>query len=1094
MSLHTDKDLERLQNNKEVFERSPLEPLDAPVKTIETGPLYRAVEEVMPELSEACDEPAALSAALNDEDKLPVDRRDFMRLFSASAILASTAACVRRPTEFAIPYVNQPIDQVPGKPVHYATTCGECASGCGLVVKTREGRVTKIEGNPQHPLSQGATCALGQSSVQALFQPDRRGTPLIRFGTNRAGEAKWDDVFERLGEALKGAKNPAIMTGGSTGNRNEFFRQFLKQVGGKPENLYIYESQSLFSEMAAAHKAAFGVDGIPRTELRNADLIVGVGSDFLDLGISLVYETKSWSVGQAFRQGTKGRFVQFESRMTNTGSKASQRYPIAPGDELALLLALCEALAKESNKASGAELSEINKIVSQQSQRISEMKSRLKFDDAVFGALAKDLLAKRSVVMAGGSGATDENSTLVQMAAIMANVMVGAYGKTLSFDKGWMNSPVKPGDLARFFKDAETIDALIVVDVNPAFTLPATSGIKDVLKNIDTVVSIQSMPCETDEYATFVLNGNNYLESWGDEHTVAGFWSLRQPTMRPATDSRQAEDIMLWTAAAMGKPMGYREYREYLMDKWKPVHKLIGAEVDFDTFFKAVQRRGFVGKLEERSMPKLGNVSAAFKPAEVKPAGLKIVAHLDNHLIDGRGADRPLLQEAGDAMTSIAWDTWVGINPNKAKELGLRYNDVVRVEGPAGSVEASIYPFPGLHPDTIAMPRGNGHAKGVTRVTDGIGVDPLIVLAAANDVVTGEFVTSGQSVKLVSLGRKHRLAALQKSGELGNRTDIVKTISLESARANEGKTRDLDDVPDLYGNLYKDVSYRWGMSVDLDKCTGCSACYVACSVENNVPTVGRAEVLLGREMHWIRTDRYFAGSVDNPTVMLQPMLCQHCTHAPCEAVCPVFATTHDEEGINSQTYNRCVGTRYCANACPYKIRRFNWFTYKWNIMGENPLDRNPRALNPDVTVRTRGVMEKCTFCIQRIRDAKHAAKERGGQDAKVMDGEIRVACEQACPSDAIVFGNLLDPQSRVAQLRRDNRAYLALGGDPDHHHYGLKTLPNVSYLSIVSHDGTVSDVMKGHGEDHGAGGDAHEHGTGGDAHGHGADEHGHGHE
>ncbi len=1086
MSLHTDKDLERLENNKEVIERSPLEPLDAPVKAIENGPLYRAVEEVMPELSEACDEPAVLSESLNDDDKLPVDRRDFMRLFSAGAILASTA-CVRRPTEKAIPYVTQPIDQVPGKPVHYATTCGECASGCGFVVKTREGRVVKIEGNPQHPLSQGSTCALGQSGVQALYHPDRRATPLIRFGNNRAGEASWDDVFERLAAVLKDAKNPAIMASGSTGNRNEFFRQFLKNIGGKPESLYIYESQTLFSELAAAHKAAFGVDGIPRTELRNADFIVGVGAEFLDVGISTVYETKSWSAGQAFRHGAKGRMIQFESRLTNTGAKASQRYPIVPGDELAVLLALCEALAKESGlKASAAEVAEINKVVSQQAQRISEMKSRLKFDDVIFSALAKDLLTKRSIVMAGGSGANDENSTLVQMAAIMANVMIGAYGKTLSFDKGWMNSPVKPGDLARFFKDASGIDALIVVDTNPAFTLPATSGIKDVLKGIQTVVSIQSMPCETDEYATFVLNGNNYLESWGDEHTVAGFWSLRQPSMRAFTNSRQAEDILLWTAAAMNKPMGYREYRDFLMEKWKPVHKLVGAEVDFDTFFKAVQRRGFVGKLEERGMPKMGGVAAQFKPSETKAAGLKLVAHLDNNLIDGRGADRPLLQEAGDAMTSIAWDTWVGINPNKAKELGLRYNDVVRVEGPGGSFEASIYPFPGLHPDTIAVPRGNGHVKGISRATDGIGVDPLVALASVKDVVTGDFSTSGQSVKLVSLGRKNRLAAMQKSGDLGNRTDIVKTISLAQARAGEGKTKDLDAVPDLYGDLYKDAAYRWGMSIDLDKCTGCSACYVACSVENNVPTVGREQVLLGREMHWIRTDRYFAGSVDNPTVMLQPMLCQHCTHAPCEAVCPVFATTHDEEGINSQTYNRCVGTRYCANACPYKIRRFNWFTHKWNIMGENPLDRNPRALNPDVTVRTRGVMEKCTFCIQRIRDAKHAAKERGGSNAKVMDGEIRVACEQACPSDAIIFGNLLDPQSRVSQLRRDNRAYLALGGEPEHGHYGIKTLPNVSYLAIVSNDGTETSAMKGHGEDQGAA----------DPHGHGGNESGqeHGHE
>jgi molybdopterin-containing oxidoreductase family iron-sulfur binding subunit len=257
----------------------------------------------------------------------------------------------------------------------------------------------------------------------------------------------------------------------------------------------------------------------------------------------------------------------------------------------------------------------------------------------------------------------------------------------------------------------------------------------------------------------------------------------------------------------------------------------------------------------------------------------------------------------------------------------------------------------------------------------------------------------------------------------------------------------MDDVPDLYPALYKDVEHRWGLSVDLSKCTGCGACMVACATENNVPMVGREQILLGREMHWIRLDRYFAGDVDNPQVTVQPMMCQQCSHAPCEAVCPVYATQHDPEGINSMTYNRCIGTRYCANACPYKVRRFNWWTHKWNVVGDRLVDRNPRVLNPDVTVRTRGVMEKCNFCFQRVREAKHRAKET---KRKIQDGEIRVACEQTCPSDAIVFGNLLDPQSRVAALRKDQKSYMALNGIPGVHPYGIKTLPNVTYVKHIS--------------------------------------------
>ena len=293
-----------------------------------------------------------------------------------------------------------------------------------------------------------------------------------------------------------------------------------------------------------------------------------------------------------------------------------------------------------------------------------------------------------------------------------------------------------------------------------------------------------------------------------------------------------------------------------------------------------------------------------------------------------------------------------------------------------------------------------------------------------------------------------RLAAQQKQNDIANRTDIVKTVTVAHAATKEQTQKNLDDVPDIYPKL-PEMDYRWGMSIDLSKCTGCTACTVACATENNVAQVGREQVLKGREMHWIKIDRYFAGPVENPEVTFQPMLCQHCNHAPCEAVCPVFATAHDLEGMNMMTYNRCVGTRYCANACPYKVRRFNWFTYKWNAIGDRLVDRNPRALNPDVTVRTRGVMEKCSFCVQRGRDAKHVAKERGG---KVVDGEIKTACQQVCPANAIVFGNLNDVRSRVAGERRDFRAYLALGGDPEHRHFGLKTLPNVNYLAKVTHE------------------------------------------
>lgn len=1059
MSLERDKDLEKLVNDKVVYERSSEEPFESPAKTIEVGSYYKNVEERLPEVAEE-----EIVDAIHNPETLHVDRRDFMRLFSATAVLASTAACVQRPLEKAIPYQDQPVDQVPGVPVYYASTCAECAAGCGIVVKTREGRPTKIEGNPKHPLSQGATCALGQSTVQALFHPDRRHTPAIRFMGSEAREVSWDDVFERMGNHFKSAKNVGIFTGGSTGHRLEFYREWLTKMGFNGDNVFTYEPQSAYATQAAAYKLAFGVDGIARTELARTELIVGVGAEFLDHGVAPVYEMKSWSAGHSYRGGALGKLIQFEPRLTSTGGKAATRYPIAPGDELAVSLLLVQALLKSGgSKASEAEKSEIRKVVDAHQDLMQEAQQRLQLNDATLAGIAKEMLSKRSIMMVSSSGATYENSTMIHVAGIMGNILVGAFGQTIFIDRGWLKVAAKPGDFSRFLEALPTLDTLFVIDADPIFSIPDAYGVKDLFKKVPHIISIQAMPNETDDYASYVLNGHSPLESWGDEQPVAGFYSIRQPTVRAVTNSRQAEDILLWAAAATGKSMPYREYRDYLMEKWSAVHKLVGANVDFNTFFKAVCRRGFVGKLEQRTTPKLGSIAAAFKAT--KPAsGLKVIAHIDNRLYDGRASNRPILQEVGDAMTTVAWDTWVGMNPHKAKELGFRYNQIVKVEGPNGTISAPLYPYPGLHPDTVVIPRGNGHTKGISRVTDDIGVNPLPILTKAVDSVTGDPVTAGQIVKITATADRRQLPAMQKSADIGNRTDIIKTMTLSEARSSQGKSVDLDEVPDLYPKLPQ-AQYRWGMAVDLGKCIGCSACMVACSMENNIPQIGRKEVRKGREMHWIRLDRYFAGDINNPVVTFQPMMCQQCNHAPCEGVCPVFATTHDAEGINAMTYNRCVGTRYCANACPYKVRRFNWWTHKWNVIGEREQDRNPRPLNPDVTVRTRGVMEKCTFCVQRIRDGKHAAKERGA-DQQVFDGEIRTACEQVCPTDAIVFGNLNDPNSRISQARRDQRAYLVLGGAPEHGHYGLKTLPNVSYLGVVNHDDSAAAAMGGHGHGH----------------------------
>ena len=1033
---------------------SPTEgPFEAPAKELVPGPYYVGVEERMPELAEQ-------PAPADSSSKGKFDRRDFLKLFSASTV-AATAACVQRPVEKAIPYVDQPIDQFLGEAVWYATTCGDCSAGCGVMVRTREGRPTKVEGLPGHQVNNGRLCAVGQASLHGLWHPERRSGPRIRFG-ERLEPVSWDEVYEHLGKKISEANGKVgILVGGATGHRHPFLKEWLVAVGASPDRLYTLDANSLFESVVAAHKIAYGAAVLPRTELAQARNIVGVGADFLDVGTSLVHDTQGYTSSQSYKDGKKGRHVQFEAAFTLTGAKATDRFVIPPGTETLTTLLLVKALYENKNaKGSALARTQVQQLLESKSGLISSGYEQVGIRREAFDQLASELLEQQSVLLAGGSHTFDENATNLQLAAVLANELLGAYETVLFLQKGARKAPVVPGDLQRLITDAPGLDILLVIDQNPVFSLPPSWSIGDVLKQVKSVVSIQEFPNETDDYAQYLLPNHHWLEAWGDEQPYEGFWTLRQPSVRPTHDSRQAEDILLWLAATVKKPMGFADYRAYLKKQWAAVQKVVGNTESEDRFFNASLRSGSVGGFASSVV---GDVtpalSASFNYVEPARGGLRLVSPLDFRLRDGRHAHKPVLQEAADTLTTVTWDTFVAINPNTAKALGIRKFDVVKVQGPAGTFEGSVYPLPGLHPDVVMVPRGNGHVKGHGTVEGGNGVNPLMAISKATDAVTGTPVTTGQAVKLTTTGVVQPMAQLQKHNDIANRKDIVKKVSVAKAASHVHDLKDLDNVPDLYPKLPK-LDYRWGMSIDLDKCTGCQACYVACTLENNVALVGREQVMLGRHMSWIKIDRYFWGNPDNPEVTLMPMLCQQCNQAPCEAVCPMYATTHDPEGINAMTYNRCIGTKYCANACPYKVRRFNWWTHRWNIIGERPQDRNPRALNPDVTVRTRGVMEKCNFCYQRIRDAKHKAKLEG---RLAKDQEIQPACAQTCPTDAITFGNLNDTTSIASENRRDYRAYLALGGEPEHGEYGLKTLPNVSYLAKV----TLKEEADAH-EEHGA--------------------------
>jgi Fe-S-cluster-containing dehydrogenase component len=1017
--------------------------IEAKANSWVSGPYYAAAEEIDSEL-ESSELPGDMENPKGKDFSL--GRRDFMRAMGVATV-AGAASCVRSPVQKAIPYVKQPLDHVPGVPVHYATTCAQCSSGCGLVVKTREGRPVKIEGSKHHPINQGALCSLGQAQIQGLYHPERLKLPQHK-DTGEHKDINWEKAYKLISERLSSSDKVAILTSGSTGCRQEFFEKFLVKTGSSAVKLYTWDSNTLINSISKAHQLAFGSAFLPRVELSQARVLVGIGSGFQDVGTSTVSHTKGFSQFHSYKDGQKGLFVQFESTMTLTGAKADKRYVIPAGYEIIVALKLLEALSNNplSNKSSDLQVQAKN-ILSSQKGLVSESFADLLLEDEDFSDLANKLYAQPSVVLAGGSTNFDENSTLLQLSVILINQLIGAYGQILNESRGWSIPPVRSGDLQRFLSDVDEqrIDTLFVIGVDPIFTTPESWGVVDRFKKIKNIISIQDIPSAVDDFADFVLPAHHPLESWGDEQTVKGFLSIRQPVVRATTGSRQTEDILLWLLAHFGNSLPYSEYRDYLLEKWKLFHNNFSSGESFRVFQQKMMQRGFVGKLENRSPSRLRRIERFFKRITRPTKGLKVVSPLDHRLLDGKGAHLPILQEIGDGLTTIAWDTWVAIHPRTMQSLGIKKNQLVELQTDSGKIEVAAYPMPGTHPDVLVVPRGNGHKYKKSTISYNVGVDPLALYDKRIDPLTSDPVVS-QKVTIKPSSKWYRLATMQKHNDIADRKDIIKQYSLEDlSKKKDGK--DLDHVPDLFPKL-EEGDYRWGMSIDLDSCNGCGACMAACAIENNVAQVGREQVILGRAMHWIRLDRYFAGGFDNPQVTFQPVMCQHCNHAPCEAVCPVYATTHHPEGINQMTYNRCVGTRYCANACPYKVRRFNWFTYKWSVIGKEEYNRNPRALNPDVTVRTRGVMEKCTFCVGRIRDAKHEVKIKG---KKLEDQSLQTACQQTCPTDAISFGDLKDPKSQVTKLRKDRRSYLMLGGDPDHHHYGIKTLPNVNYLAKVTH-------------------------------------------
>ncbi len=992
-----------------------------------------------------------------------IKRRDFLKVLGVSGAGAALTGCSTKNAERLLPYVTMPEDITPGVATWFTTVCDGCSAQCGVWARTREGRAVKLEGNPHHPVSKGALCPKGHSSLQHLYNADRYSGPMIREGGNLRA-ASWDEAEKLLAQRLQGAGGKVLYLGKPEGpTQTRLVEEFLKAIGGGTRVEYQAVSEAPLRE---AMRMAFGYDGLPRYDIEGSRLLISFGSDFLESGISPVEDGRAFSRMSAVDEhGSKGRFVFVGPRLSLTGFNADEWIPINPGAEAALALGMASVIAQGSGAAGpySSVLRAFDPATAAKAAGVTE-------DDV--RALAHRFVSEEpSLALGPGTGAHHRNATAANLAVLILNAVAGNIGKTLHLDGGPTLAARPYADMEEAVRSMGSGDVAVVLvhGVNPAHSLPAASGFADAFSSVGFKVSFASAPDETSALADLILPDRHFLESWGDSEPKPGLYAIRQPVMEPVPhfDAKQTADVLLAVASRLGADLDAATFYEYLLAANRSMYK----DPDFDTHWRELLRNG-VWKREVSGPTPSTDLRAPDKalvfdvPTLDGDGEFALLVHPSARFGAGEYANCPWLLEMADQVSKITWHSWLEMHPDAAEAHGLREGDIVAVKSPYGSIEVPVWPYPGIRPDAVALAMGLGHTD-FGRWGTGKGVNAMGLLPAVAEQPSGAFVTIATKVSVTPTGSSRRLAKIQGSDVQADRpiAPAMTLGALGHGGMPEGSNKIVQELQGTGGFVPVTVpnspnSYplpgaqhgpyanpeklaRWGMTIDLDKCTGCGACEVACMAENNVPWVGEEQVMMGREMHWLRIERYYekidAKAPGNLDVRVIPMLCQHCSNAPCEPVCPVFATYSTPEGVNDQVYNRCVGTRYCSNNCPYKVRTFNWLRYTEPQRIPDPYNWQ---WNPDVTVRANGVMEKCSFCIHRVREAENRAvvENRGPYP---RDGEVLMACQQSCPADAIVWGNLRDPSTKVSRVAANERTYRVLNEE-------LNTQPGVNYLKKVT--------------------------------------------
>jgi molybdopterin-containing oxidoreductase family iron-sulfur binding subunit len=981
-------------------------------------------------------------------NKKAISRRKFLALLSALAAFAAASCTNYRNKGEIVPYNKKPEEITIGNPVYYSSTCNACQYSCGIIIKTREGRPIKIDGNPDHPVSKGKICARGQANILNLYDPERLKEPQYSEDGKYYSKMQWADADDKIIKQLKSistsGKEIAIISHSVTSpTLKKLFDDFVSAYLGT--KIYSYE---LYNDLnyTSAFKKTYNTDSVPVIKWESAKVILSLESDFLVTDGNKVEQVRLYTQNrEIIGKQNFNKLYTVEGGVSLTGLNSDYRIKLRTDaiEEFVLSL-LNEFIVRKKISKYSPDTSVVNIL---NSYPLNDFIKKYNLESKIIKELVSDLTENQ------GASIITSGFKLPESTHIAVNLLNEVLGNSKLFSENNFREDLIPlsskKDIDSLVSNIGSgkVGAVINFDSNPAFHFSDDYKYDEIIKKVPLAITLSESISETAYLSHYILPVNHTLESWGDFKTRGGFYSFQQPVINPLYNTRQKEAILLnWIT---GNKDSYNDaiYLNYLKDNWeKKIFPTFNLLSSFKEFWYAALHDGVVSSNEKLSKQynfEIKSFTSSLSAGTFKSSKNFIVVLSNNHFIgDGKFANNGWLQEIPHPVSKIVWDNYAAISPSSAKELGLNSDDKIEISAGGKSLSIPIFIQPGLADKVITIELGYGRTK-VGKVGENVGVDAS-KLIAKNPVISDYIYTD---VKITKLADKYKLVSTQEHYPIDNerykdiqfKRHIIQEGTLNGFIKNkdflhkEKKSEDLSSI----NSEHEYSGVKWAMAIDLNKCTGCAECIVSCNVENNIPVVGKEQVDKGREMYWIRIDRYYSGNPDDPKASFQPMLCQQCDFAPCENVCPVSATTHTIDGLNGMTYNRCVGTRYCSNNCPYKVRRFNFFNFRDHFADGYYLGESlSLSYNPEVTVRSRGVMEKCTFCLQRIMKARQDATV---ENRELKGSDVKTACQEACPANAIQFGDMSDKDSELNIFRNHKLGYNVLEE--------IKVKPNVTYIA-----------------------------------------------